>query len=61
MSEKAIHKFGIVDDKGDSFLLRIGGGESEECSLEEVRQTERGPRRAEIAMIASSCWDLVAV
>jgi len=59
MSAQPIHDFGRVDEKGDAFEFTIGalgGG----CRLVAVLQTERGPRRTEVAAIPTELWTAVS-
>lgn len=57
MSKRSIHDFGVVDDKGDFYEFHwnddavVG-----ECRLDAVIQTERGPRRTELAVVPSHLW-----
>ena len=60
MSEREIHDFGLVDDKGDAFEFVIDAAEAGTCSLVAVVQTERGPRRTEVASVPSEVWTAVA-
>jgi hypothetical protein len=59
MSVQSIHDFGRVDEKGDAFEFTIGalGGV---CRLVAVLQTERGPRRSEVATIPTELWTAVS-
>ncbi len=59
MSAQAVHDFGRVDEKGDAFEFIIGalGGD---CRLIAVLQTERGPRRTEVAVISTELWTAVS-
>lgn len=56
MSSRATHDFGIVDEKGDFFEFRWSDDAVEECRLDVVIQTERGPRRTELAVVPSHLW-----
>lgn len=58
MSTPVIHNFGVVDENGDAFEFAIDAGG---CRLMSVLQTERGPRRTEVAAISNALWDAVAV
>jgi hypothetical protein len=61
MSETAIHDFGTVDEKGDTFELHYDPGPGGLGHLETVVQTERGPRRTQIAVIPSALWHRLSV
>ncbi len=54
------HDFGLVDDKGDSFEFVIEPADRGSCSLVAVLQTERGPRRTEVAAVPADLWSTVA-
>jgi len=60
MSERSIHDFGVVDDKGDFYEFRWSDDAVGECRLDAVIQTERGPRRTELAIIPARVWTLVS-
>ena len=60
MSTRQIHDFGRVDEKGDAFEFVIEPADGGACVLVAVVQTERGPRRTEIAGVPSSIWSVVA-
>jgi hypothetical protein len=57
MSTHQVHDFGRVDEKGDvfEFVIEPAG----KCVLVAVVQTERGPRRTEIAGVPSVIWSAV--
>lgn len=59
MTERSIHDFGVVDDKGDFYEFSWSNDADRECRLEGVIQTERGPRRTELAVIPALVWNLV--
>ena len=59
MTERSIHDFGVVDDNGDFYDFRWSNDADGECRLEGVIQTERGPRRTELAVIPAMVWNLV--
>jgi hypothetical protein len=61
MNQPAIHDFGLVDDKGDAFEFTIESAGEGLCRLVAVVQTERGPRRTEVAAIPASIWRTCAV
>lgn len=56
MTQDRPHDFGVVPEHGDSFEFHIEGGAGKTCGLVAVLQTERGPRRTELADIASATW-----
>lgn len=56
MTQDSPHDFGVVPEHGDSFEFHIGGGAGQPCVLVAVVQTERGPRRAELADISGDIW-----
>jgi len=60
MSTQPIHDFGLVDEKGDAFefIINVDDGS---CRLVAVLQTERGPRRTEVAAVSIKQWNAVAV
>src|SRR6266480_1161939 len=60
MSGQAIHNFGLVDEKGDAFEFTIDAVTNGSCRLVAVLQTERGPRRSEVAAISTTEWNAVA-
>jgi hypothetical protein len=59
MSKRSIHDFGVVDGKGDFYEFRWSDDAVGECRLDGVIQTERGPRRTELAVLAAHVWTLV--
>jgi hypothetical protein len=59
MSTRQIHDFGRIDEKGDAFEFLIESANAGACILVAVVQTERGPRRTEIARVPSSTWGAV--
>ena len=58
--ESGIHDFGVVAEHGDSFEFHIDGAAGERCRLVAVVQTERGPRRTELADIEGATWRKVS-
>jgi hypothetical protein len=60
MSERQLHDFGRVDDKGDAFEFVVAAADTGICYLVAVVQTERGPRRTEVAAVPSDFWTAVA-
>lgn len=59
MSGHQIHEFGRVDEKGDAFEFVIEPPDAGACVFVAVVQTERGPRRTEIARVPAQIWGLV--
>lgn len=51
-----LHDFGIVAEHGDCFEFLIDGSAGASCLLVSVVQTERGPRRTELAEISGATW-----
>ena len=60
MSNSAVHNFGFVDDTGDIFEFHWDDDKGGQCKLEAILQTERGPRRSELASIPVSVWSAVS-
>jgi len=60
MNTQTIYNFGLVDEKGDAFEFSIDSGKHGSCRLMAVLQTERGPRRTEVACVSSEQWNAVA-
>jgi len=60
MSKRSIHDFGVVDEKGDFYEFRWADDAFGECRLDGVIQTERGPRRTELAVLPARIWTLVS-
>ncbi len=60
MSERSIHYFGVVDDKGDFYEFCWSDNAVGECRLDAVIQTERGPRRTELAVLPVCVWTQVS-
>lgn len=56
MRKPAIYNFGLFDDKGDAFEFLIETTEHGYCHLVAVVQTERGPRRTDVASIPARLW-----
>jgi hypothetical protein len=61
MNLQPVHDFGVVDEQGDAFEFHYDAGPSGICRLETVVQTERGPRRTELAAIPAALWRKVSV
>lgn len=55
-----MHDFGVVDERGDVFEFHFGTGQDALCRLEVVVQTERGPKRTEIAVAPVALWRKVS-
>ena len=60
MTTRQIHDFGRVDEKGDAFEFVVEPPDAGTCVLVAVVQTERGPRRTEIASVPALVWSAVA-
>lgn len=56
MNTKQIHDFGIVDEKDDGFEFSVSPTGDNACRLVAVVQTERGPRRTEVAAVPADLW-----
>jgi len=61
MNTQVPNDFGTVEEKGDAFEFRYDAGKGGQCALEAVIQTERGPKRTEIAVIPAALWRRVSV
>ena len=61
MTNRTIHDFGVVDPDGDTFEFHYGKGRDAVCYIESVVQTERGPKRTELASITASLWRKISV
>lgn len=61
MNKHLFHDFGVVDARGDVFEFHYGAGQDALCRLEAVAQTERGPKRTELAAIPVALWRKVSV
>jgi hypothetical protein len=60
MNESIAHDFGVVDDKGDIYEFHLESDLGGQCRLEAIVQTERGPRRNELASMFVSLWNDVS-
>jgi hypothetical protein len=60
MSKRTVHDFGIVDDTGDFFEFHWNADNGGQCRLEAIVQTERGPRRSELASVPAPVWSAVS-
>ena len=56
MSKRPYHNFGIVNENGDAFEFHYDSRQAAKCRLELVFQTERGPKRTELAVIPAVLW-----
>ena len=56
MNTRQAHDFGIVDQKGDVFEFSVTSTSDDACRLVAVVQTERGPRRTEVAAVPAEIW-----
>lgn len=61
MNDQPMHDFGVVAEHGDSFEFHIDAAAGSVCRLFAVIQTERGPRRSELAEIAGATWRKISV
>lgn len=61
MIASTMHDFGVVAEHGDSFEFYIEAGAGGVCRLITVVQTERGPRRSDLAEIAGVTWRKISV
>lgn len=60
MIARQIHDFGRVDEKGDAFEFLIEPPDAGACVFVAVVQTERGPRRTEVAHVPAQIWGSVS-
>jgi hypothetical protein len=60
MSMHTLHDFGLIEPGGDTFEFHYDTGRGAPCRLEVVIQTERGPRRRELAAIPAALWRKVS-
>jgi len=60
MTTEHVHDFGVVDEKGDGFEFSVGSTGNDACRLVSVVQTERGPRRTEVAVVPGDLWRSMA-
>ncbi len=60
MSTPVVHDFGVVDPTGDFYELVWDTGKAGQCLLTEIIQTERGPRRTELALIPTDLWNALS-
>ena len=61
MTGPQMHDFGAVPEHGDSFEFFIDRTAGGRCHLVGVVQTERGPRRSELADIPGALWRRISV
>ncbi len=61
MTKPPLHDFGLLPEHGDSleFIIDLAAGGT--CQLIEVVQTERGPRRTELAELPGATWRKISV
>lgn len=55
-----MYDFGIVDDYSDGFEFTIRDAGEGDCRLVAVVQTERGPRRTDVAAVPAELWRSIA-
>lgn len=60
MNSESIHNFGVVDEQGDAFELVIPQDAASACRFVAVLQTERGPRRTEVAEFPVLVWSEIS-
>ena len=60
MNTPVVHDFGVVDPMGDFYELTCETGKTGQCLLSEIIQTERGPRRTELAVISAALWNALS-
>lgn len=60
MNTQRIHNFGLIDEKGDTFEFIVDSRKRGSCRLVAVLQTERGPRRTDVATVLVAQWKTVA-
>lgn len=60
MTDRTLHDFGQVPEHGDCFEFVIGAA-GQSCVLIAVVQTERGPRRSNVASIDGVVWRKIAL
>ncbi|MGF1612705.1 MAG: DUF3780 domain-containing protein [Gammaproteobacteria bacterium] len=61
MRNSTPHDFGLLAEHGDSFEFSVNLAAGGTCQLIEVLQTERGPRRTDLAEIPSVTWRKISV
>jgi len=61
MTGPAPHVFGLVPEHGDSFELFIETTAEGRCRLVSQEQTERGPRRSDLAEVPADLWRQIGV
>ncbi len=61
MTDPAPHDFGLVPEHGDSFEFVIETGAAGCCRLWSLEQTERGPRRRDLAEVPADLWRAIGV
>lgn len=60
MNKHTVHDFGIVDDNEDLFEFHWEADNGGQCRLEAILQTERGPRRSDLALVPAPVWNAVS-
>lgn len=61
MTKPPLHDFGLLPEHDDSFEFTIDLAAGGACQLREVVQTERGPRRTELAELPGATWRKISV
>ena len=60
MNTHEMSNFGILDDMDNGFEFWVAAGGENVCRLVAVVQTERGPRRTEVAVVPAEIWRSLA-
>ncbi len=61
MTDTPLHDFGVVAEHGDCYEFHIDSSAGSVCRLIAMVQTERGPRRADLAEITGALWRKISV
>ena len=61
MSKQSHHDFGIVEENGEIFEFHCESEQGAMCRLELFRQTERGSKRTELAIVPVALWRKLSV
>lgn len=61
MTDTPLHDFGVVAEHGDGYEFHIDSSAGSVCRLIAVVQTERGPRRTDLAEITGALWRKVSM
>jgi len=61
MTGSGMHDFGVVAEQDDSYEFHIDTAAGGVCRLVSVVQTERGPRRTDLADIPAALWRKMSV